>query len=122
MSRAVLLNLSAFLAENNIRRNVATLSANYPGSASQTTFRELNSGETWTFIPSSSVSTYSRILIAHVTGMLSATLVLAPGSELRPVDSMQIGITRLLVIDDELAQVVFYNPGATAVSITLIQG
>ena len=122
MTSSVLLNLNVFIAENNIRRNVATLSGAYPGTSAQVTYRELAAGETWTYTPVSAPSLSSRILIAYVTGPVSATVTLAPNPDGRPVDSMQMSVSRILTCDDLIANVLFENTGSSSVSLTIIQG
>lgn len=120
-TRAVLLNSSIFLADNNIRRNVASLSANYPTSVSTSTaYRTLNAGETWTFAPSPSTS--SSILIVHTTGDVVADVTLNSIPSVRALSSVRLVLKQLLNLDDAVLQIVFQNTGTADVHLTIVQG
>lgn len=120
-SRAVLLNSSVFLADNNIRRSVASLSANYPVLASASTvYRTLLPSESWTFTPASGTS--ASIFIVHATGSVVIDATLSDVPSVRPVTSVRFVVNRMLTLDDKLDQAVFQNAGATDIHLTIVQG
>lgn len=124
--RAVLLNVGVFLADNGIRRSVASLPCNYQTVDASTT--QLNvtipAAGTYTFRPT---ATPSSILVVQTSLPLLANVTLDPliGEPFqtgRPAIVYKTAVNKLLVIDDAVDQVVFENLGAESARLSVIQG
>jgi hypothetical protein len=114
VSKAVLLNVGAFLADNNIRRSVGAFTYNYVSANANvvTNFLTLNPGETITWatpMPQSSVS----FLSCNGPVDMSVTL--------RPSGGYAIQVKKLHIVDSDVSQLVLTNPGASAVNVSIIQ-
>lgn len=114
VSKAVLLNIGAFLADNNIRRSVGAFSYNYASETASVVnnFLTLNPGETYTWVTPMAASSVTFLSCNGVLGM-SVTL--------RPSGGYAIDVKKLHIIDSDVGQLVLTNPGATAVNVSIIQ-
>lgn len=124
--RAVLLNVGVFLADNGIRRSVASLPCNYQTVDASTT--QLNvtipAASSYTFRP---VATPSSILVVQTSLPLLANVTLdpligEPFQTARPAIVYKTAVNKLLVIDDAVDQVVFENLGTESARLSVIQG
>jgi hypothetical protein len=114
VSKAVLLNIGAFLADNNIRRNVGSFTYNYPSQTASvvTHFLTLNPSETTTWVtPMAS----SALTFLSCNGPLSASVTL------RPSGGYDLEVNRLHIVDSDVGQLVLTNPGTSAVNVAIIQ-
>ena len=115
-TKAILLNLGAFLADNNVRRNVQSLTYNYnsPSANVVQTQLTLNPGETFTW---SSPMSPSAVTVISCTSPLNLSVTL------RPTGSYAARVNKLHIIDDDVGQLVLTNPSTTTISrLILIQG
>lgn len=123
LNKAVLLNVGAFVANNNIRRSVASFAANYQSVSGATvdSSSTILPGATYTYTPISPCA----VLTLGTSGIVIADITLAGVTV--PVTRTQVTyrqiVTQLLVLDDTVSQVVLTNPDTVnPVSITIVQG
>ncbi len=125
-NKAVLLNLGVFFASNNIRRNEGAFTHNFQsGSNPQIKMsKELAGSSSWTFTSAAP----SNITIVEVSGQVSLdiTLGVVPATPNKAARLSPIGVTQIVnqlaVIDDNVQQLIFTNPGIDPVLVTLVQG
>lgn len=126
LTRAVLLNVGVFLADNGIRRSVASLPCNYQTVDASTS--QLNvtipPASTYTFRPT---ATPSSILVAQTSLPLLAHVTLDPivGEPMqtaRPAATYKTVVNKLFILDDAVDQVVFENLGTEPARLSVIQG
>jgi hypothetical protein len=114
MTTAALVNVSVFIADNNIRRNVADFRANAQSADGSVSTRDANiaaSGGTLTYtsLPSNSMT------VIKVTGG-PVTAEINQGST-----SFSVVINSLFVISDEFVGLVLTNDGVDPVQVSIIQ-
>ena len=110
--KALLLNLEAFLADNGVRRSVGSFSLNYstPGGQFVTTQVTLNPGES----RSLAFNVPTAALVVRTTRPLSAECTHEDGS-------FAITVSKSLVLDHPLTQLVLENEGADIAQVVVIQ-
>lgn len=113
--RAILLNISAFVADNHVRRNVLSATLNHAVQS----YRQ----ETLTVSASSSYSytcsgTQTNVLMIRTTAPLSATLAYRSA----PTVTFQMNVRGVLVLDSNIATVVLNNTGTQAATVHILQG
>lgn len=123
-TRAVLLNIAAFFADNNIRRSIATFSANYvtSGSSSNVNYQTVAAGATYTYTPP---SLPTSVLVINSSSPLFATINFASvtlNGVTRASDSVQAVVNGNLVLDDQVTQVVLSNPQTYDIQVSIVQG
>lgn len=113
MTTAVLLDAQVFIAENNIRRNVATFRANAQSTDGSAATRDANVADsggvfTYTSIPDNSMTIIktSKPLVAEVN--LGAT-------------QFTITINSVFVMSDEVTEIVFTNNGTEIAQLLIVQ-
>lgn len=122
VSRAVLLNVGVFLADNNIRRSVASFALNYAttDASANVTHVTVQPGSTYTFMP---VVTPSSILVVQTSLPLVADVtyddVAVPE---RLSVSVKTLVNRLWVTDDSVTGIVFENFNAEPARLSIVQG
>lgn len=119
-TKAVLVNLGVFLADNNIRRSIGSYSYNFtsPTASVSTVNLTLLPGQstTWT----TPVTTSSCTLVAASGGVnMSFTFALEQG-ESAP-SSYAVQNSKLHFVDKDVRQAVIHNSGTSNVSLTIIQ-
>ncbi len=114
VSKAVLLNVGAFLSDNNIRRSVGAFSYNFASATANvvTNFFTLNPGETVTW---TTPMAESSLTFLSCNGELDASVTL------RPSGGYNLAGKRLHVVDSDVGQLVLTNNGASAVNVSIIQ-
>jgi hypothetical protein len=116
VSKALLLNIEAFLADNGVRRSVGSFALNYTnpqGTWNQSAF-SLNPGETRTInSPSSGVAA----TVLRVTAPVRVELTLADVAN----PSAEFSVTKSLVLDAPVQQMVISNEGLTVSQVILFQ-
>jgi hypothetical protein len=116
ITKAILLNLGAFLADNNIRRNVSSLTYNYNSPAGNVVVNQMtvNPGETFTW---NSPMSPSAVTVISTTSPLTISVTL------RPSGSYATKANKLHIVDDDVGQVVLTNPSTTVPArLIIIQG
>lgn len=115
-NRAILVNVGIFGAQQNLRRNLTTISANYQsGSCSQSQgVQTLCAGESWTLKPS---STPNSVVSVSATNPVKATITLSTVAG-RMASTFDVIIKQTLLLDDSVAEITFKNLN-TAVSSTI---
>jgi len=114
VSKAVLLNVNAFLADNNIRRSVGSFSFNYssPSTNVVNNYITLNPSEVFTW--SSPGSSTAATLIV-VSNPIKVDVTFNNG------DAYSVVVNKMHFVDGDVAQVVFENTGLVVSSLTLLQ-
>lgn len=115
VTKAVLLNIGAFLADNNVRRNVGAFSYNFtsPTANLVTNYLSLNPGDT---------ITWNTPMTSSVFTMLSCNGNLTVSFTFRPSGSYNLTVGKVHIVDSDVGQMVITNPSATAVvNVSLIQ-
>ncbi len=116
VSKALLLNLEAFLADNGVRRSVGSFALNYTnpqGTWNQSAF-SLNPGESRTITsPAGGVSA----TVLRVTSPVRAELTLDDVSN----PSAEFSVNKSLVLDAPVQQMVLSNEGSTVSQVILFQ-
>lgn len=110
--RALLLELSLFSVDNNIRRGILTVAANIPAtdSAMLESSRVLSPGESWTF---SSLSVNKGTVIRTQGGPINLEVANA-------TETWTMTINSLFVVTSPLGDLTFTNP-ALATSNVLVR-
>ena len=116
VSKAVLVNISAFLADNGIRRSVGTFALNFssPSSNVVNNYMTLNPGETFAW---NSPGLPNSVTLLSTEGPLTCDFNLAGP----PAASYSITVNKAHLVDTSVASLVITNPGTTAVRFVLIQ-
>lgn len=118
MSKALLINLGVYLADNNIRRNLATFTFNFTSptaSVSRNDFT-LNAGETLTLNTSMAESVFHCI---QTNVALNATVNFSLASG---IASYNVPIRKLYIIDADARQIVLTNTSLTdSAKVTIFQ-
>lgn len=114
VSKAVLLNVGAFLSDNNIRRSVGAFSYNFASASANvvTNFFTLNPGETVSWL---TPMAESSITFLSCNGELDLSVVL------RPSGGYSLGVKKLHIVDSDVGQLTLTNPGVSAVNVSIIQ-
>ncbi len=109
-TKAVILNVGAFLADNNIRRNVATLSLNYSSATAGqvTSYLTLNPSETQTWVTPSSLNPSAITMINVSGGTLDCTLTFNDGTT-----GYRLVVQKMHLVDRSVSQIVMTNPSST---------
>jgi hypothetical protein len=114
VSKAVLMNLGVYLADNGIRRNIASFSYNFtsPSSNVVNNYMTLNAGQvfTWTSPGSSTAAT-----LVSCSAPLKLDVNLASGT------AYTVTAKKVHLVDDDVDSIVFENTGATVVNLVLVQ-
>ena len=116
-TRALVINLGVFQADNNLRRSIASLSLNYPspGNAIESVVRDLAPGQSVTF-NSSNAST--AVTLLRCTKPVSVTYHINVGAGVTVVTSVR----SCLLVDDNVGSITVTNPGTDISTINFIQG
>ncbi len=113
-SKAVLLNVGAFLADNNVRRNVGAFTYNFPSptAAVDTRHASINPGEvlSWT-----SQMNPSAVTFLNCSSPLNVSLNLGDGT------SMALVVNKVLVLDSDVRSLVIENTGTAVSKLFLLQ-
>lgn len=114
VSRAVLLNIGAFLADNNVRRNVGAYTYNFtsPTANAVTNYVTLNPGDTFTW---TTPMNPSAVTFVSCTAPLKADVTLAEG------DPYSLNVKSVHLVDSDVRQMVFENKGNTVSKLTILQ-
>jgi ABC-type uncharacterized transport system YnjBCD ATPase subunit len=114
VSKAILLNLGVYLADNGIRRSIASFAYNFtsPSSNVVNTYLTLNPGEVFTWVTPSAVTAATLV---SCSGPLKLDITLPAAV------SYTITANKVHLVDSDVRQVVIKNEGATAVNLVLIQ-
>ena len=112
-NKAVLIQLGVFLAENNVRRNIAAFNVNVPSLNSEVNERAFNiqptASSTYTSI------TNSSILLIRTSIPLTAVLV-------TPSGTLNITINSLFVFTAGTTSIALTNPSTTDVAqVSVVQ-
>lgn len=115
VSKAVLFNIGAFLADNNIRRNIGAFTANYtsPTASAVTNHVTLNPGDSFTW---NAPMDPSAVTFVTCTAPLEASLTVAGvGAD------YSLTINKMHLTDVDVRQIVFENTGTTVSKLVIIQ-
>ena len=116
VSKALLLNLEAFLADNGVRRSVGSFALNYTNAQSnwsQLVF-SLNPGETRTI---SSPATGVSATVLRVSSPVRAEVTLDDVDN----PSAEFTVNKALLLDSPVQQLVLSNTGTTVSQVVLLQ-
>lgn len=114
-TKAVLLNLGVFTADNNLRRNVSTLAYNFtsPTASVMTNNFTLFPGESSTLNTPMSIS---ALTLLTTTSELTVNIIPRTGTP------YTLTVAKLHLVDSDIAQVVLTNPSSTeSARVTVIQ-
>lgn len=116
-TKALLFDLRAYLADNNLRRSVASFSVNY-GSTS-----EALSLQTF-IIEVSDVVSYTTPMNPSAATMLRTSIPVDVAITFRNSSTLSIRVSKLLVLDADIATLSITNPAESLqpAKITLLQG
>jgi hypothetical protein len=114
VSRAVLLNIGAFLADNNVRRNVGAFTYNFtsPTANAVTNYVTVNPGDTFTW---NTPMNPSAVTFISCSAPLEASLTLAGGTD------YSLTIKSVHLVDSDVRQVVFENTGSVVSKLVILQ-
>jgi hypothetical protein len=114
-TKAVLLNVGAFLADNGLRRSIGAYSYNY---TSPTANIVTNS---FSLLPSQTI-TWNTPMTSSAVTMVSSNGGINVDFTLRPLGSYSLSGVRLHVVDSDVGQMILTNPSASVgVNVTIIQ-
>jgi hypothetical protein len=114
VSKAILLNLGAFLADNGIRRSVASFAYNFTSASSNVinNMLTMNAGDVHSW--SSPTATTSVTLIS-TSQPLQLDITLANGTSYRTM------ARKVHLVDDDVRQVVVENTGTSIANLVILQ-
>lgn len=119
--KAVLLNVGAFLSDNNIRRSIGAFSYNFTSPTGAVSNQSFSLQPLATLTITTPMST-SSVTILHVSGPLNTVVSLRADSAYPSARNYSISVRRVHLIDSDVGQIVITNPSTTtAVNISLIQ-
>jgi hypothetical protein len=115
-NRAILLNIGVFGANQNLRRNLNTISANYQSFSCGQSYgvQSVCGGETWTLKPP---STPTKICVIAVTNPIKATVTQSTVAG-RSANTFDVIINQTFVLDDSVSEITFKNE-STAITSTI---
>jgi hypothetical protein len=115
-TKAVIFNVGCFLADNNIRRNIATLSLNYTSATAGqvNSYLTINPGETQTWTTPSSLNP-SAVTLINTTGNLDCSFTFNDGTL-----SYELVVQKMHLVDRSVSQVVITNPSVSQIVQVLI--
>jgi len=117
-SKSILVNLGLYVADNNIRRNLATYTYNFssPTASSSRNDFILGPGDTLTVNTSMAESAFHCI---NTSSSLSCTVNFSQSSGLA---SYAVTVRKLMVLDSDVRQFVLTNPSLTeSAKVTIFQ-
>ncbi len=116
-TKAVLLDLRAYLADNNVRRSIASFSLNY-GSTSESV-----SLQSFVLAPNG-VLTITTPMNPSVVTMVFTDTPLTAVLTLRNASTLSFNLNTLFVIDNDITSIVLTSPSSNANSaqVTVLQG
>jgi len=114
VSKAILLNLGAFIAENGIRRSVASFAYNFTSASSNVVnnLMTMNVGEVYTW---NSPSASTAVTLISTNYPLQLDITLADGSVYRTM------ARKVHLVDDDVRQVVIENTGSSIANLAILQ-
>jgi hypothetical protein len=118
-TKAVLLNLGVFSADNNTRRSLSALAYNFtsPTAAVNRIDLRLLPGELVTWNTPVTSSSFSLI---SAESPLKVSVTLAPEGA-NPAVSYTLDNVRLHILDKDVRQIVIENTGTTTVPVLIVQ-
>lgn len=116
LTRAILMNVGVFLADNNVRRNTGSYTFNYTTQTGNTTkdYVTVPAGGTHTWTTPSGMN-------PSVLTLIVASSAITASVTLRDANSYTLTISQLHVVDDNVQEVVFNNDSLTPVRLELQQ-
>lgn len=114
VSKAILLNLGAFLADNGIRRSIASFAYNFTSASSNVVNNMLtmNVGEVHSW---SSPPTTTSVTLISTNQPLQVDITLASGS------SYRVLVRKVHLVDDDVRHVVVENTSTSVANLVILQ-
>lgn len=114
VTKAVLLNLGVFLAENGIRRSLASFACNFSSASSNVVSNQLSMNPdeiyTWASRPGATAMT-----------LLSTNQPLQVDVTLQSGVTYRMTVRKVHLVDDDVRQLVIENTSASVSNVTIIQ-
>mgnify|MGYP003613913396 CR=1 FL=1 len=114
VSKAVLMNLGVYLADNGIRRNIASFAYNFtsPSAKVVNNYMTLNVGEIYTW---TSPGSPTAVTLISCSAPLKLDIHLASGTSYTVVSN------RVHLVDDDVDSIVIENTGSSIANLVLVQ-
>lgn len=116
-TKAILFDLRAYLADNNLRRSVASFSVNYGSSAEDLSLNSFLLAVGATRVVTSPMNPCT-VTMLRTNQLLNVLLTFRTGS------TLSVQVKKLLVLDSDIASLSITNDSANteAAKVTLLQG
>lgn len=116
-SKAVLLDIRSYLADNNIRRSASSFSVNYGSTSENLLLQTLTLEPNETKLHTTPMNP-SVVTLLRTNSLVTVTVTPRVGA------AFTVDVTRLLILDEDLASLSIHSPSSTAdiTSISLLQG
>lgn len=116
LTRAILMNVGVFLADNNVRRNAGSYTFNYTTQTGNTVkdYVTVPAGGTYTWTTPTGMNP-SLLTFVAVSSAVGASVTL------RNATNYALTISQLHVVDDDVQEIVFTNSGLVPVRLELQQ-
>lgn len=117
VTKAVLLNIGAFLADNNIRRSIGAFTYNFTSPTAGVVVNNftLNPGETLTW---NTPMAQSAMTFLSCSENITADFTFSVASATAPY---QMNVSKVHLVDSDVRQMVVTNPGTSASKLVIIQ-
>jgi hypothetical protein len=114
VTKAVLMNLGVYLADNGIRRSIASFAYNFtsPSSNVVNNYMTLNPGEVYNW---TSPGSSTAVTLISCSGPLKLDINLASGT------SYTVTARKVHLLDDDVDSVVIQNTGTAVANLVLVQ-
>ena len=122
ITRALIINMGLFQADNNIRRTAGAYSMNYPLASNgvQRSDNSLDPGGNLTF---NNLNLKTTLTMLRCSAPVTVTYTLNPVALVRPDPVTVVAtVNALLLLDDNIGTFVVSNTGASPVTINFVQG
>lgn len=121
-TKAVLLDIRSFLADNNIRRSTAAFSVNYGSDSGDVSSSAFTIGPTLSKTIASQLSP-CVVTVLRTSLPLTVEITVRPPDVLLPPTVFTVVVSKMMILDSDIVTLSFTNPNATETAkVTLQQG